>query len=95
MSLVLSPCSAQAPGDGDEQCTEDEDAPTYPDNEKTQLSVLAATQNNWLFTHHIRRDFDSSSHNYTVNIIVGVIYALQSCRSRLGCDMGFRFLTTR
>ena len=34
ISLVLSPCSAQAPGDGDSRCTDDEDAPTYPDNEK-------------------------------------------------------------
>ena len=37
MSLVLSPCSAQAPGDGDSRCTEGEDAPTYPDNEKTLM----------------------------------------------------------
>ena len=29
--LTLSPCSAQAPGDEDEQCTGAEDAPTYPD----------------------------------------------------------------
>ena len=34
MSLVLSPCSAQAPGDGDVRC---KDAPTYPDNEKTMM----------------------------------------------------------
>ena len=29
--LTLSPCSAQAPGDEDERCTDAEDAPTYPD----------------------------------------------------------------
>ena len=34
ISLVLSPCSAQAPGDGDSRCTGASDAPTYPDNEK-------------------------------------------------------------
>ena len=37
LSLVLSPCSAQAPGDGDEQCTGASNAPTYPDNEKTLM----------------------------------------------------------
>ena len=37
MSLVLSSCSAQAPGDGDSRCTEGEGAPTYPDNEKTLM----------------------------------------------------------
>ena len=37
ISLVLSSCSAQAPGDGDSRCTDDEDAPTYPDNEKTLI----------------------------------------------------------
>ena len=37
MSLVLSSCSAQAPGDGDNRCTEEKDAPTYPDNEKTLM----------------------------------------------------------
>ena len=35
ISLVLSLCSAQAPGDGDSRCTDDPHAPTYPDNEKT------------------------------------------------------------
>ena len=29
--LNLSPCSAQAPGDEDEQCTTAANAPTYPD----------------------------------------------------------------
>ena len=29
--LILSPCSAQAPGDETERCTSAEDAPTYPD----------------------------------------------------------------
>ena len=29
--FTLSPCSAQAPGDGDERCTGAEDAATYPD----------------------------------------------------------------
>ena len=37
MSLVLSSCSAQAPGDGDIQCTGARDAPTYPGNEKTLM----------------------------------------------------------
>ena len=37
ISLVLSPCSAQAPGDGDSRCTGASDAPTYPDNEKTLM----------------------------------------------------------
>ena len=37
MSLVLSSCSAQAPGDGDSRCTEGEGAPTYPENEKTLM----------------------------------------------------------
>ena len=37
ISLVLSPCSAQATGDGDERCTGASDAPTYPDNEKTLM----------------------------------------------------------
>ena len=36
-AVILSQCSAQAPGDGDTRCTEDEDAPTYPDNEKTLM----------------------------------------------------------
>ena len=35
--IPLSPCSAQAPGDGDERCTDDEYAPVYPDNEKTLM----------------------------------------------------------
>ena len=35
--LVLSPCSAQASGDGDVQCTGVSDVPTYPDNEKTLM----------------------------------------------------------
>ena len=38
MSLVLSSCSAQVPGDGDDaQCTDGKDTPTYPDNEKTLM----------------------------------------------------------
>ena len=37
ISLVLSPCSAQAPGDGDVWCTGYLDAPTIPDNEKTLM----------------------------------------------------------
>ena len=37
ISLFLSSCSAQAPGDGDVRCTDNEDAPTYPDNEKTLM----------------------------------------------------------
>ena len=37
LSFVLSPCSAQAPGDGDSGCTDDEDAPTILDNEKTLM----------------------------------------------------------
>ena len=35
--ISLSPCSAQAPGDGDSRCINDPDAPTYPDNEKTLM----------------------------------------------------------
>ena len=172
ISLVLSPCSAQAPEDRDRRCTDKEDAPTYPNNEKTlmdsyhylqllpgngsaeiisgavwndrsldenddeintinptyvrqiinyvkhyekllshyfqwqqgaggvcwfQVRVCGwqksgATQDNWLFTQHISKDFDSSSHDYAVQITVQVAYALQSCRSQLGCDMGFRLL---
>ena len=37
-------------------------------------------------------DFDSSSNDYEVQIRIEVTYALQSCRSQLGCDMGFRLL---
>ena len=37
MRLVLSPCLAQAPGDGDSRCRGGSDAPTYPDNEKTLM----------------------------------------------------------
>ena len=38
VAVVATYCSAsQAPGDGDSRCTEDEDAPTYPDNEKTLM----------------------------------------------------------
>ena len=37
MSLVLSSCLAQAPGDGDNRCGGGSDAPTYPDNEKTLM----------------------------------------------------------
>ena len=37
ISLVLSPCSAQAPGDGDSRCTDDKYAPTYADSEKTLM----------------------------------------------------------
>ena len=37
ISLVLSPCSAQAPGDEERRCTNDEDSLTYPDNEKTLM----------------------------------------------------------
>ena len=35
--LTLSPCSARTPRDGDEQCISSENAPTYPDNEKTLM----------------------------------------------------------
>ena len=35
--LTLSSSSAQAPGDGVLRCTEGEDAPVYPDNEKTLM----------------------------------------------------------
>ena len=31
LSLTLSPCSAQAPGDEDARCTSADNAPTYPD----------------------------------------------------------------
>ena len=37
LSLLLSQCSAQAPGDGDSKCTDGGDTPTYPDNEKTLM----------------------------------------------------------
>ena len=51
--------------------------------------ISGTTQNNWLFTQHISQNL---RYNYTVEIRVEVIYALQSCRSRLGCDTGFRLL---
>ena len=37
ISLFLSSCSAQAPGDRNSRCTDDKDAPTYPDNENTLM----------------------------------------------------------
>ena len=37
LAVILTPCLAQAPGDGDERCTNDEDAPVYPDNERTLM----------------------------------------------------------
>ena len=37
VAVMATYCSAQAPGDGDTRCTEDEDAPTYSDNEKTLM----------------------------------------------------------
>ena len=49
-------------------------------------------QNNWLFTQHINKDFNHTKYAYSVQIRVEVIYALQSCRDRLDCDMGFRLL---
>ena len=52
---------------------------------------MRVDQNNWLFTQHISKDFDHSVHNYTVNITVEVIYAVQSCR-RWYCNIGFRLL---
>ena len=36
-AVILSACSARAPGDGDSRCIGDGDAPTYPDNEKTLM----------------------------------------------------------
>ena len=44
-----------------------------------------ALQNNWLFTQHIRKDFDPNIYNYPVEIHVEIIHALKSCRERLGC----------
>ena len=35
--LTLSPCSAQVPGDEDEQCTGAVNAPTYPDTVKNLM----------------------------------------------------------
>ena len=35
--ISLSPCSAQAPGDGDGRCINGPHAPTYPNNEKTLM----------------------------------------------------------
>ena len=37
LSPILSPCSAQAPGDEDADCTGAEDAPTYPDTVKNLM----------------------------------------------------------
>ena len=42
--LVLSPCSAQAPGDEDERCTGAEDAPTYPDTVKNLMDSFNYVQ---------------------------------------------------
>ena len=43
-------------------------------------------QNNWLFTQHIRKDFDPNIYNYPVEIHVEITHALKSCRERLGCN---------
>ena len=49
-------------------------------------------QNNWLFTQHIRRDFDSGIYGYNVTIHVEATYQVQSCRERHGCRQGFNLL---
>ena len=56
------------------------------------MQKSGADQDNWFFTQHISEEFDHSVHNYAVNITIEVIYALSSCRSGRGCDIGFRLL---
>ena len=43
-------------------------------------------QSNWLFTQHIRKDFNPNIYNYPVEIHVEITHALRSCRERLGCN---------
>ena len=47
------------------------------------------SQNNWLFTQHISKDFDSDVYNYPVDIHVTMTYTGQSCREQNGCDPRF------
>ena len=39
-------------------------------------------QNNWLFTQHISKDFDTSTYNYPVEIQVELTYRTVGCRTR-------------
>ena len=42
-------------------------------------------QNNWLFTQHISKNFNSSTFNYDVTIYVMVAFSTPNCRERNGC----------
>ena len=46
---------------------------------------MQGIQDNWLFTQHIRQDFNSSSYNYDVTIHVMISFSTQNCRERHGC----------
>ena len=50
------------------------------------------TQNNWLFTQHIRQDFDSNTYNYDVTVHVFIQFYITNCRERQGCIQGFNLL---
>ena len=47
-------------------------------------------QNNWLFTQHIRKDFNNSIYNYPVEVQVELVYRTVGCRERqTGCKEYF------
>ena len=46
-------------------------------------------QNNWLFTQHIHKDFDSNVYNYPVQIRVEITSALRNCGEQNGCKPWF------
>ena len=47
-------------------------------------------QDNWLFTQHISKSF-ANTNNYSVEILVDITYALQSCRSNRNPPCNTRF----
>ena len=46
-------------------------------------------QNNWLFTQHIRKDFDPNAYSYSVEVHVEVTYKTINCRERNICRERF------
>ena len=53
---------------------------------------MVVPQDNWLFTQHIRQDFDPTTYDYDVTIHVQTTYSVQFCRERQGCRLGFNLL---
>ena len=53
------------------------------------------TQDNWLFTQHISKSFDANTEIGTVEILVNITYAFQSCRSNHDPPCNTRFTLYR